>query len=125
MKPKIEEYALPDGWKILAGRSDAENDRLSIRVARPHDWWFHVRGMPGSHVILQGPEGLEADRRLLETAAAVAAYHSKARNGGTVAVSYTLARHVSKPRGAEPGTVHIRNERVLKVRPALPGAITS
>lgn len=116
----IEEFDLPGGWKILAGRTDADNDRLSIKVARPHDWWFHVRGMPGSHVVLQGPEGAEADRKLLETAAAVAAWFSKARNGGTTAVSYTLARHVSKPRGAEPGTVSVRNEKVLKVRPGLP-----
>ena len=117
---RVAEYDLPGGWKVLAGRSDADNDRLSIKVARAHDWWFHVRGMPGSHVILQGPEGAEADRDTLERAAAIAAYHSKARAGGVVAVSCTRARNVSKPRGAKPGTVEIRDERVLKVRPGLP-----
>ena len=117
---RVAEYELPGGWKVTAGRSDADNDRLSIKVARPQDWWFHVRGMPGSHVILQGPDDVEADRETLERAAAIAAYHSKARAGGVVAVSCTRARNVSKPRGAKPGTVEIRDERVLKVRPGIP-----
>jgi len=117
VKPRIEEYTLPGGWKVLAGRTDEDNDYLSLEVARPDDWWFHVNGMPGSHVILQGPEGLKPDRKTLEGAAAIAAFHSKARRGGTVPVAYTQARNVRKPRGAKPGTVEIRNEKVLKVRP--------
>jgi predicted ribosome quality control (RQC) complex YloA/Tae2 family protein len=118
------EYALPGGWTVRAGRTDADNERLSLKVARPDDWWFHVRGMPGSHVILQGPPGAEPDRDTLKRAAAVAAYHSKARAGGEVPVSCTQARHVTKPRGAKVGTVHIRKETVLKVRPAIPPSST-
>ena len=105
---------------VRAGQTDAENDHLSLKLAGPDDWWFHVRGLPGSHVILQGPEGEEADRATREQAAAVAAWHSKARAGGVVPVSCTRARFVGKPRGAPPGTVQIRKETVLKVRPALP-----
>jgi predicted ribosome quality control (RQC) complex YloA/Tae2 family protein len=115
------EYLLPGGWKVLAGRTDTENDRLSLRLARPNDRWFHVRGLPGSHVVLQGPPGAEPDRDTLKQAAAIAAYHSKARQGGVVAVSSTLARYVTKPHGAKAGTVQIRKEIVLKVRPGLPG----
>ena len=115
-------YTLREGWTVLAGRTDADNERLSLKVARPQDWWFHVRGMPGSHVILQGPPGDEADRETLRRAAAVAAYHSKARDGGEVAVSCTKARYVTKPRGAKVGTVQIRKEVVLKVRPGIPVA---
>ena len=111
-------YALPDGWQVLVGRTDADNDYLSLRIARPEDWWFHVRGMPGSHVILQGPAGADADRQTLTRAAAIAAYHSKARNAGVVAVSGTRVRDVSKPRGAKAGTVQIHHERVFKVRPS-------
>ncbi len=111
-------YTLPGGWKVFAGRTDADNDYLSLKLARPDDWWFHVRGMPGSHVVLQGPLGAAPDRDTLKRAAAVAAYHSKARGAGVVAVSCTQARYVSKPRGAKPGTVAIRRETVLKVRPA-------
>jgi predicted ribosome quality control (RQC) complex YloA/Tae2 family protein len=114
----VIEHTLPGGWKVLVGRTDADNDYLSFSVARPQDWWFHVRGMPGSHVILQGPPGADPDRQTLKRAAAIAAYHSKARAGGVVAVSCTRARDVTKPRGAKAGTVQIRNERVLKVPPA-------
>ena len=74
--------------------------------------------MPGSHAILQGPEGEEPRRALPERAAAIAAYHSKARSAGVVPVSCTRARDVTKPRGAPAGTVDIRRERVLKVRPS-------
>ena len=112
-------YTLPGGWTVLAGKTDADNDRLSIKLARPRDWWFHVRGMPGSHVLLR-VEDEEPPREILDAAAAVAAWHSKARTGGTVAVSGTLAQFVTKPRGAPRGTVNIRKERVFKVRPAIP-----
>jgi predicted ribosome quality control (RQC) complex YloA/Tae2 family protein len=116
--PRLFRYALPGGWTVLAGRTDADNEHLSLEVARPDDWWFHVRGMPGSHVILQVPTGADPDRQTLERAAAIAAYHSKARTGGLVAVSGTRARHVGKPRSAPVGTVEIRRETVFKVRPA-------
>ncbi len=110
---------------MLAGRTEADNDRLSLKLARPMDWWFHVRGMPGSHVVLRARDDCEPDKDTLKQAAAIAAYHSKARKGGTVAVSCTRARFVTKPRGAEVGTVQIRKESVLKVRPRLPGATPS
>lgn len=122
MKPlplQVFEYVLPGDWIVLAGKTDTDNDRLSLKVAKPNDWWFHVRGMPGSHVILRAKEDEEPDRDTLKRAAAIAAYHSKARNGGIVAVSCTQAKYVSKPRGAKPGTVSIRKEIVLKVRPGL------
>jgi len=118
--PQLYEYELDGGWIVLAGRTEADNDRLSIKLARPNDWWFHVRGMPGSHVLLRSREDVEPDRETLKRAASVAAYHSKARQGGVVAVSCTRARFVTKPRGAKAGTVQIRKESVLKVRPAIP-----
>ena len=114
----ILEYELPDGWQAFAGKTDAANDYVSIKLAKPRDRWFHVRGMPGGHVVLRVPAEREPDRATLERAAALAAYHSKARAGGVVPVSMTEGRHVSKPRGAKPGTVEIRKETVLKVRPA-------
>ncbi|MBE0566842.1 MAG: DUF814 domain-containing protein [Krumholzibacteria bacterium] len=122
--PKIWRYELPGGWVVLAGRTDQDNDRLSIRLAKPNDWWFHVRGLPGSHVVLQVPAGEEPDNETVKAAAAVAAWHSRKREAKEVAVSATRARYVTKPRGAQPGTVEIRKEKVLKVRPALPGPPT-
>jgi len=118
--PRVQVYHLPGGWEVWAGRSDADNDRLSLKLAAPDDLWFHVRGMPGSHVILRARPGERPDRETVRRAAAIAAWHSKAREGGTVAVTCTEARHVSKPRGAKPGTVAVRRERLVKVRPALP-----
>ena len=115
---RIFTYPLQEGWQVLVGRTDADNDFLTFRVARPEDWWFHVRGMPGSHTLLQGPSGVEPDRATLTRAAAIAAYHSKARHAGVVAVSGTRARDITKPQGAPAGTVQIRHERVFKVRPA-------
>ena len=122
---RVFAYELPDGWQVLAGRTDADNDRLSLKVAAPDDLWFHVRGMPGSHVILRARPGQRPDRETVRLAAAIAAYHSKARQGGTVPVTCTEARHVSKPRGAKPGTVAIRYERLIKVRPGLPPNVPS
>ena len=113
----IAEYLLPGDWQVLAGRTEAANDHLSLTLARPGDLWFHIRGMPGSHVVLRVPAGATPDRATRELAAGIAAYHSKARSAGTVAVTCTEARNFSKPRGAKPGTVAIRKETVIKVRP--------
>jgi len=118
--PRLFRYVLPGGWVVLAGRTDEDNERLSLSIAEPNDFWFHVRGMPGSPVVLQVPAGEEPDREIVRAAAAIAAYHSKARAGGTVPVSCTRARDVTKPRGAPRGTVQIRNEKLVKVRPELP-----
>ena len=71
-QPKLWEYELPGGWVVLAGRSERENDHLSIKMAKPNDWWFHVKGLSGSHVILRVPAGEEPDTTTVKAAAAVA-----------------------------------------------------
>jgi predicted ribosome quality control (RQC) complex YloA/Tae2 family protein len=119
---RLLHYTLPGGWQVLVGRTDADNDRLSLYIAKPNDWWFHIRGMPGSHVLLLARPGDDPERATLKRAAAIAAYHSKARTAGLVAVSCTRARYVTKPRDAPPGTVQIRKEVVLNVRPEAPQA---
>ena len=121
---KAWEYELPGGYVALAGKTDADNDRLSLKIARPNDWWFHVHGLPGSHVVLQVASLPQPSKDLLEQAAAIAAWHSKARNGGLTLVSYTQAKNVRKPRGAKPGTVTIQKEGTLKVKPGLPAGTT-
>ena len=117
--PAVYEYNA-DGWDIWAGRTASDNDRLSIKVARGNDWWFHVKGMPGSHVVLFVREGIEPPKSVIEAAASVAAYHSKQRNGGIVAVTGTRAKFVTKPRGAKAGSVMVKKESVFKVRPGVP-----
>ena len=118
--PDVWAYVIDEIWVAWAGRTARDNDRLSLKVARNDDWWFHVRGMPGSHVVLFVRDGVEPPRRVVEQAAAIAAYHSRQRGGGVVAVTGTRARFVSKRRGAKAGTVTIRRERVFKVRPGTP-----
>ena len=121
IQPECWHYELPGGFRALAGKTDADNDILSLKTAGAGDLWFHVHGLPGSHVILLHPDGDAPDSDLIKTAAAIAAWHSKARNAGRVPVKYTAARHVSKPRGAKPGSVTIKREKTVRVRPALPG----
>jgi predicted ribosome quality control (RQC) complex YloA/Tae2 family protein len=117
IKPRIICYELPGGWKLLVGASDADNDYLSIKIAEPDDWWFHADKVPGSHVILRAKPDAEPGRETLRQAAAVAAYHSKARSAGMTPVHCTRARYVTKPHGAKPGTVNVSRGKVLKVRP--------
>lgn len=119
-KYNILEYKLSGDWIVLAGKTDADNDYLSLKMANPNDYWFHVKGMPGSHVVLREKPGEDPDKSILKEAAAIAVYHSKAKNGGITAVSCTRVKYVTKPRGAKPGSVHIRKEFVLKVRPGIP-----
>jgi len=115
--PRSRRYRTSDGWSVLVGRCNAENDRLTAGAAR-EDIFLHAQGCPGSHVILKtdGRSG-GPPRKTLEEAARLAAYWSKARNSKTVPVNYTEVRHVNKPRGAAPGLVNIRNEKTLFVTP--------
>ena len=116
-KPRILFYELPGAWTLLVGASDADNDYLSIEVAQPQDWWFHADKVPGSHVILRAKLHEDPSAETLRQAAAVAGYHSKARNAGTIPIHCARARYVSKPRGVKAGTVHVKHGKVLKVRP--------
>jgi predicted ribosome quality control (RQC) complex YloA/Tae2 family protein len=120
-EPVVWQYEIVEGWTARAGKTDADNDLLSLHFARPNDWWFHIKGLPGSHVVLSG-DG-QPDNATLKAAASIAAWHSKARNAGMVSVNYTLAVNVSKPRGAKPGSVTIKKEKTLNVRPLLPGTL--
>lgn len=108
---------LVEGFEILVGKGDAENDRLTFRLAEPHDFWLHVASLPGSHVVVRNPERLaELPRPVLERAAALAAFHSKARgNRGKVEVHACRVAEVSKPRGFAAGQVALRRFDTLRV----------
>jgi predicted ribosome quality control (RQC) complex YloA/Tae2 family protein len=109
-----------DGFEILVGRSARENDRLSLREARPADLWLHAAGYAGSHVVIRARDGKtgEVPRHVIEHAAALAIWHSKAREaGGKVPVHLCRARNVGKRRGAPPGQVTIRDHETLKLYP--------
>ena len=96
-----------DGFEVLIGRGDAENDFLTFEVAEPHDVWIHVGGgIPGSHVVVRNPERLEElPRSVITVAAALAARYSKARRAKTAEVHVCRVSDVSKARGMPPGMV--------------------
>ena len=111
-----------EGFEVLIGRGSEDNDYLTFEVARPLDLWMHVGGgTPGSHVVVRNPERGEVPRSVIETAAAAAAWFSKARGSPKVEVHYCRAADVSKPRGAPAGLVEIARFKKLKVRPEAPG----
>ncbi len=116
---RFRSFDLGSGLIAYVGRSDAENDRLTHRFASPSDLWFHAQGISGSHVILKGADR-STPKRILEQAAAIAAYFSKARHSTTVPVIYTEKRYVRKPRNSKPGTAVCQRGKTLFVRPLLP-----
>jgi predicted ribosome quality control (RQC) complex YloA/Tae2 family protein len=107
------------GFEVLVGKGDAENDRLTFEVAEPHDLWLHVAGPAGSHVVVRNPDQLEeVPREVIQRAAELAAWHSKARGSrGKVEVHVCRAADVSKPRGFAPGEVQLRTWTAVKVYP--------
>lgn len=114
-------YHTSDGWEVWVGRNNTDNDHITHRLSNPHDYWFHVLGVPGSHVILRRPHRSAVPKpRTLEEAAAVAAYFSKARKQTRVPVIYTERKFVSKPRRGKPGQAICTREREILVRPRLP-----
>ena len=104
------EYRSTDGFKILVGRNNVQNDKLSLKTAAKGDMWLHTQKIPGSHVIIC-TEGMDIPDSTLEEAARLAAYHSRARESLNVPVDYTRVKNLKKPVGAKPGKViyHVYN----------------
>ncbi|MBQ6264403.1 MAG: NFACT family protein [Clostridia bacterium] len=98
------EYISDDGYRILVGRNNLQNDALTFKTARKDDSWFHASKMPGSHVVVCG-EGDIIPETTVRQAAALAAYHSSGRFSSRVPVDYTEVRELRKPAGAKPGKV--------------------
>ncbi len=121
-KPKNEkplpplEFTSPNGFKILVGRNNKQNDMLTLKKSDKNDIWFHVKDIPGSHTIII-TNGKTPDEDDILYAAQLAACHSKARESGKVPVDYTKVRYVSKPRGAKPGMVIYVNQTTVYVAP--------
>jgi predicted ribosome quality control (RQC) complex YloA/Tae2 family protein len=108
-----------EGFEILVGRGEDDNDHLTFDVAQPHDLWLHVGGgTPGSHVVVRNPDKADVPRPVIERAAALAAWYSKARAASSVDVHYCKASEVSKPRGAPAGLVELARWKNVKVKPA-------
>ncbi len=112
------EFMTTDGWKVLVGRNDLENDHLTFKVASREDMWFHARQAHGSHVVLKRPsQKSQPSKRSIEEAASLAAYFSKQRTSRKVSVSYTLVKHLRKPKKAKAGLVFVQQEKSILVEP--------
>jgi predicted ribosome quality control (RQC) complex YloA/Tae2 family protein len=114
--PPYRTFRSADGVAVLVGRSAADNDALTRRVARGNDVWMHARGVAGAHVVLRLDRGGAPDGETLLDAAHLAAHFSDARREPQAEVAWTRAKHVRKPKGAAPGAVTYSQERVLWVR---------
>ncbi len=118
---KYRVFDLGEGYTLYVGKSAADNDELTMRFARPNDLWFHARGASGSHCVLRLEKGDRPPKYIIERAASVAAYYSKARNAKYTPVAYTFKKYVRKPKGANQGAVTMAREDVVMVTPKLPG----
>ncbi len=107
-RPKITSkpfhYISSDGYHMYVGKNNLQNEELTFQTARGNDWWFHAKGAPGSHVIVQ-TNGDELPDTTFEEAARLAAYYSSNRGADKVEIDYVEKKHVKKPNGSRPGFV--------------------
>jgi len=113
--PPIE-YKSGDGFTILVGRNNKQNDQLSLKFAEKNDIWLHTQSITGSHVLIL-TDGSTPPDSTIEEAAIIAAVNSRGRSSSLVPVDYCLARYVKKPAGAKPGKVIFTNYKTAFVRP--------
>ena len=114
---KLKKLKVDENWEIIIGRTSRENDLLTTRFAKPHDWWFHTRIFRGTHVILRNFAKKELPENLKIICSRLAAYFSKAKKSSNVPVDYTQIRFVRKPKGSPTGYVVYTNQKTLFVDP--------
>ncbi len=113
--PPIE-FKSSDGFKILVGRNNVQNEKLSLKLAGKNDMWLHTQKTPGSHVVIFS-EGRDISDEAIEEAAVIAAYHSKAKDSSLVPVDYTRAKALKKPNGGKAGMVIYHEYWTIIVNP--------
>ena len=108
-RPKITSkpfhYISSDGYDIFVGKNNYQNEELTFKVASGNDWWFHTKGIPGSHVIVKSNGQTDLPDRVFEEAGALAAYYSKGRENDKVEIDYIQKKNIKKVAGAAPGFV--------------------
>ena len=109
-------YVTSDGFEVLAGKNNLQNDMLTTKLSEKHDLWFHTKGIHGSHVILK-LGGRDATDTAITEAAEIAAYNSKGKDSSGVPVDYTEIKNVKKPSGAKPGMVIYTTNNTIYVTP--------
>jgi predicted ribosome quality control (RQC) complex YloA/Tae2 family protein len=104
VKSKPFHYRSTDGYDIYVGKNNYQNDELTFKFATGNDWWFHAKGMPGSHVIVKSKDG-ELPDRVFEEAGMLAGFYSKGRDSEKIEIDYLQKKNVKKPNGSAPGFV--------------------
>ncbi len=110
------EFLSSDGFKILVGRNNVQNDILTLKTAKNYDMWLHVQKQAGSHTIIISDNRDITDETIIE-AAQIAAFHSKSKDSSSVAVDYTIVKNIKKPVGAKPGKVIYNTYNTVYVTP--------
>lgn len=113
-------YVSSDGFHMYVGKNNYQNEELTFRFANGGDWWFHAKGIPGSHVIVK-IQGNELPDRTYEEAAALAAHYSKGAGQDKVEIDYTLRKNVKKPNGSKPGFVVYYTNYSMAIEPDITG----
>ena len=120
IKSKPFHYRSSDGYDIYVGKNNYQNDELTFKFATGNDWWFHAKGMPGSHVIVKS-NNEELPDRVFEEAGMLAGYYSKGREDEKVEIDYLQKKNVKKPNGAAPGFVVYYTNYSLTIHPDISG----
>jgi predicted ribosome quality control (RQC) complex YloA/Tae2 family protein len=115
--PGVRRYLSSDGFEILVGRTNTDNDRLTLRLAKSHDLWFHAADYPGSHVVLRNPSRKPVPPTSITEAAQLAAKFSQARTEARIGVNYCERKFVTKPKGFAPGQVRVSSFKTVLVEP--------
>ncbi len=113
------EFEVSDGFKVVVGRNNRQNDMLTLKLSAKNDLWLHTKDIPGSHTIIRA-EGREITNEAIMDAAQICAWYSKARESSQVPVDYTLVKYVSKPQGSPPGRVIYTDQHTVYVTPKNP-----
>ena len=119
-KSKPYHYRSSDGFDIYVGKNNFQNDELTFKFAEGNDWWFHAKGMPGSHVLVKTKTGDMPDRTF-EEAGRLAAFYSKGRDNEKVEIDYLQKKNVKKPNKAKPGFVVYYTNYSLTIQPDITG----
>ncbi len=108
-KPKITSkpfhYVSSDGYHMYVGKNNFQNEELTFKFASGNDWWFHAKGVPGSHVIVKNDGADDMPDRTFEEAGRLAAYYSQNRGNEKVEIDYIQKKQIKKPKGGKPGFV--------------------
>ena len=120
-KVPYRHYVFEDGWNVYIGKNDGQNDELTTRFAKLSDLWLHVAGHPGSHVVIRRPDrNVQVPQAILEKAASLAIWFSRAKHTSYAEVHYAEARFVRKRRHSPPGEVVLERYKSIRTSPKSP-----